>query len=147
MQKLLRLWLKITTLLVEKILHFWVVLQFWAKSYYIQYMYITGFTALLDIYYISGSNKYLFLSESTPLPQNCLEFVETKPQFLSASFPNDHVRVLKVYCQTQDIGQDLDNGSVGQHDRLSFTNAFLHSNLPSLMLPHMSQTRLCTRNS
>ena len=38
--------------MVENLLHFWVLLRFLLKSYY-----ISGFTTLLVIYYISGSNK------------------------------------------------------------------------------------------
>ena len=41
-----------TTILVQKLLHFWVLLQFWFKSYY-----VSGFTTLLVIYYVSGSYK------------------------------------------------------------------------------------------
>ena len=52
-----------TTFLGQKLLHFWVLLQFWAKSYY-----ISGFTTLRDIYYISGSNKCLKLSTCNYFP-------------------------------------------------------------------------------
>ena len=42
-----------------RLLHFWVLLRFWFKSYY-----VSGFTTLLVIYYVSGSNiraTFLFL--------------------------------------------------------------------------------------
>ena len=42
----------VDTLLVEKLQHFWVLLRFWFKSYY-----VSGFTTLLVIYYVSGSNS------------------------------------------------------------------------------------------
>ena len=42
--------------MVEKLLHFWVLLRFWFKSYF-----VSGFTTLLVLYYVSGSNKYHLL--------------------------------------------------------------------------------------
>jgi len=43
-----------TTILVQKLLHFWVLLQFWFKRNY-----VSGFTTHLVINYVSGSNKRL----------------------------------------------------------------------------------------
>ena len=49
--------LDFTTILVQKLLHFWVLLQLWFKSYY-----VSGFTTLLVIYYVSGFNIVYWFS-------------------------------------------------------------------------------------
>ena len=53
-EKLLHQVLGVTTIMGEKLLHFWILLQFWFKSYY-----VSGFTTLQVIYYVSGSNIWV----------------------------------------------------------------------------------------